>query len=288
MPSSSAGTVPEHPFYAGPDHGPFVIGEGDAAILLVHGFPGTPKEFRPLAARLAAAGWVAHGVLLPGFGREIATLPQRRGQDWLRAAAREWRALQRRYALTALLGYSFGATIATALAARWPPACLILIAPWWRFGVPGEFFLPLLRHLIPSFAPFRRADFANPRLRAFFADIAPDLDLDDPAVQQGVREHLTIATPVLDEMRRLGRQSLRDLTRVHVPTLILQSRDDQTVPIAATRRLLQRAAGPLHYRELPGDHHLVRLETPGGEHLVEAILAELAAARARQLAGVQG
>lgn len=270
-----------HPFYAGPDHSPFVLGHGDDAILLVHGFPGTPRELRPLAERLAALGWRAHGILLPGFGEQIASLAAYTGRDWLRAAATEWRRLRRRARRSAILGYSFGATIASTLAAFAPPDRLILVAPWWRLGVPGEFLLPLLKRVIPTVAPFRRANFNDPRLRSFFRDVAPELDLDDPTVQHALRSRLTISTPTIDEIRRLGKRSLRALQQVRVPTLILQGRDDQTVPSAATRYLLRFLAGPVRYVELEGGHDLVRLERPEAEPLATEVVRFLTADGAR-------
>ncbi|MCS6802119.1 MAG: alpha/beta fold hydrolase [Chloroflexota bacterium] len=261
-----------HLFYAGPDHGPFVIGDGTDSILLVHGFPGTPRELRPLATRLAAVGWRARGILLPGFGEQIAALSRHTGRDWVRAAATEWRQLRQRARRTAILGYSFGATIAAALAASAPPDRLILVAPWWRLGVVGEFLLPVLKRIIPTVAPFRHANFDDPRLRAFFRDVAPDLNLDDPAVQEQLRRQLTIPTPTIDEIRRLGRQSLQALRRVRAPTLVLQGRHDQTVPVAATRQLLRSLGGPVHYIELEGGHDLIRLEAPESEQLAAAIV----------------
>jgi carboxylesterase len=253
------------------------LGDGEDAILLVHGFPGTPRELRPLAERLAALGWRAHGILLPGFGEQIASLATYTGRDWLRAAASEWRRLRRRARRVALLGYSFGATIAATLAASAPPDRLILIAPWWRLGVPGEFLLPVLKRFVPTVAPFRRANFNDPRLRSFFRDVAPELDLDDPAVQQALRSKLTIATPTIDEIRRLGQRSLRALRRVRAPTLIVQGRDDQTVPSVAARHLLRFLAGPVRYVELDGGHDLVRLERPEAEPLATEVLRFLMA-----------
>jgi carboxylesterase len=264
--------VNANPFYRGPGHGPFVIGTGDRGALLIHGFPGTPRELRPLGERLAEAGWTAHGTLLPGFGEDIATLASRTGRDWLRAAARHWRTIRARYRRTALIGYSFGATIVATLAAAAAPDRLVLISPWWRLGVPGDFLLPVLKRFVREVAPFRRANFDDPRLRAFFRDVAPDLDLDDPEVRETLRRQLTIATPTIDEIRRLGRRSLAALRRVQAPTLVVQGRADQTVPVAATRQLIRFPAGPLSYLELEGGHDLVRLEQPESEPLAAAVV----------------
>jgi esterase/lipase len=41
----------------------FVWTEGDHAVLLIHGFPGTPAEMLPLGTVLREAGWTVHGMI---------------------------------------------------------------------------------------------------------------------------------------------------------------------------------------------------------------------------------
>ena len=61
-------------FYTDPEHEPFLFEAGSSRALLIHGFLGSPRELRPLAQELAAAGVTARGMLLPGFGAGIARL----------------------------------------------------------------------------------------------------------------------------------------------------------------------------------------------------------------------
>jgi hypothetical protein len=39
---------------------------------------------------LRGAGWTVQGLLLPGFGRDFATLPDRHHGDWVAAIERRW------------------------------------------------------------------------------------------------------------------------------------------------------------------------------------------------------
>ena len=76
------------PLFQGAEHLPFTLAgsaPGGPAALLVHGFPGTPAELRPLAEALHAAGWTARGLLLPGFGPEFAALGRQHAADWIGA-----------------------------------------------------------------------------------------------------------------------------------------------------------------------------------------------------------
>ena len=57
-------------WFAGPEHQSFerAADSPSGVALLLHGFPGTPAELRPLGEVLAAAGISARAPLLPGFG----------------------------------------------------------------------------------------------------------------------------------------------------------------------------------------------------------------------------
>ena len=62
------------PAFLGDEHRDFMRQGGPPAAVLVHGFPGTPAEMRPLADVLSDAGWTVRAPLLPGFGAQIETL----------------------------------------------------------------------------------------------------------------------------------------------------------------------------------------------------------------------
>lgn len=117
--------------FNGSQHRSFLWKGRDSAALLIHGFPGTPAEMRPLGAVLHDAGWTVHGVMLPGLGADIETLDTRTSQDWsdtVRQAAEE---LGRRHTTVLLVGYSMGGALALH-AAKERPDGLVLLAP---FGV---------------------------------------------------------------------------------------------------------------------------------------------------------
>jgi carboxylesterase len=259
-------------FYSGSEHEPFVLGAGNkAGALLIHGFPGTPAEMRPLANALAADGWAAHGILLPGFGRDIARLGEMRRGDWLQSAAQIWEEMQYRHRSSVLVGYSMGAAIALQLAAKRPPDALVLLAPFWTMDDWRAAVVPLLKYVIPTFAPFANANLADPEFRAMLAEMAPELDLDDEAVQRALREQIVLPTAVLDEIRLLGREAFQRAARVTAPTLVLHGADDEVVTTSATRRLVSELGGRVAYRELNGDHQFPRSSNGAGEIAAEMV-----------------
>jgi hypothetical protein len=63
--------------FDGCEHRSFLWKGSDCAALLLHGFPGTPAEMRPLGTVLKNAGWTVQGLMLPGLGADIESLDQR-------------------------------------------------------------------------------------------------------------------------------------------------------------------------------------------------------------------
>lgn len=249
-------------FFTDPSHQPFKLGSGPAGALLLHGFPGTPAEIRPLGEQLAAAGYTSYGMLLPGLGAEIETLPTKTRTDWLQAAQQQWSEIRQTHHHTTLIGYSMGGAIATCLAAQQPPHQLVLLAPFWRINTILRYLLPIVKYIKPQITPFEKADFNDPELRKQMQGvIGGDLDLDDPEVQQYLRENIIIATATLDEVRQLGRAAYKAAAALTCPTLIIQGSQDETVSPTLTRKLVQRINSRVSYHEINGTHNFPKQQT---------------------------
>lgn len=249
--------------YPDPEHRPFVFGSSRRKALLVHGFPGTPAELRPLGERLADRGWEAHGVLLPGFGPQIASLGDHRWSDWKGAVETALRGLREDADELVLHGHSMGGALALVVAAGTvPPDRLLLSAPFSRLADRRAMLLPLLRFVVPRLHPYRGADFDDPEVRRGIARLLPDADLDDPGVRTELEREVAMPTVALEQVRRVGRAAQRGAAAVTVPTFVVQGRNDTTVRFADTRRLVGRFGGPVAYREIPGGHDML---LPGRE-----------------------
>lgn len=261
--------------FQSPEHQSFHLEGGQPAALLLHGFPGTPAETRPLAEALHRAGWTVHGLLLPGFGPELETLGQRRHDDWVAATVQATGALQQRHHRPILLaGFSMGAAVAMLAAAYRRPQGLALLAPF--AGQMGGIAtaLPVMRRLMPTIRPFRlfRPDFENPGVRSGMANFLPGLDLDDPRVQQDIH-NLAIPTSILDEVRLVGQAAWRAAPAVTTPTLLVQGANDMVVRPSSTLKLAARLAGPVQYLEAPAAHDLLDGDKPAWPAIEAAVLA---------------
>src|SRR5215210_7386293 len=263
-------------FYTDPDHEPFFIEAGSSRALLIHGFLGSPRELRPLAQVLADAGVAARGMLLPGFGSDIARLKKVQAEEWLAAARAAWEETREGATRTTLIGFSMGGAVALQLAteAGLAPDQLVLLAPHWKFADRRAAVLPVAKYLIREFKPFGRIDFDSPNMRRMLAELAPGADLDDPEVRHALRNSATIPTRALDELRRVGLSAAARASTVSAPTTILQGLQDTTTLPAYSRELATRMGADL--REIPGDHLIVDPERPSWSS-VRDIVVRLAA-----------
>ena len=258
--------------FQGEQHADFLIECGEPAALLIHGFPGTPAEMRPLSPSLNAAGWTTRGLLLPGFGAQIDDLFQRTAPDWIAAAVEALRALQQQHHPVVLIGYSMGAAISINAAAHLKPDRLILLAPFWKFGTRGQRAIfkiskPIVRHL----KPLKRANFNEPRLRRFLGEFLQDADLDDAEVQQLIR-NAKVPVDLFEQIHALGQQAYALAAQIDVPTLVLQGRRDPVVKPEFTRQLLPQFAGLVEYVEIDAQHDLIDPALPEWPRLERAVL----------------
>jgi carboxylesterase len=258
--------------FQGERHADFLVERGVPAALLIHGFPGTPAEVRPLAAILNASGWTTRGLLLPGFGAQIDSLWQRKAQEWIDAAVEALQSLLARHQPVMLLGYSMGAAVSILAAIRLQPDRLILLAPFWQLGTRGQRAVfqiarPIARHV----KPFSRANFNNPRWRVLLGQFLQDADLDDPEVQQLIRR-ASVPVDLLDQIHALGQRAYQLAAQIDRPVLILQGRRDPVVKPELTQQLMRRFTGPIEYVEIDAQHALIDPALPDWPQVERALL----------------
>jgi len=243
--------------FDGVEHGSFMWPSGDQAALLLHGFPGTPAEMKPLGKVLNHAGWTVHGMMLPGLGADIESLERRRFQDWTDAAIRAMDDLKRKHESVLLIGYSMGGALALHTATEKRPDGLVLLAPFWTLGGGWLTSLwPLIRLLFRRVRPLQHADFSAMDVRSGLQRMFANIDLDNIETQQALRQ-ITLSSSTIEQVQQLGRSAFARASKIDVPTLVIQGSQDRVVPPKRTARLLNRFSGHVECIAVNSAHDLV-------------------------------
>ena len=263
------------------EHQPFHMevdaGASSGAVLLVHGFPGSPAEMRPLGQVLNQAGWTVEGLLLPGFGPQIENLFEQKMEDWVAAVLSALRRLKSDHQRVLACGFSMGGALVMQAAAQEAVDGLILLAPYWKLPGPVWNLLPGIKRLFPTIQPFKliRLNFNNPPFRRGMHQFMPEVDLEDPAVQDSFRRGMRqfrLPTAIFDEVRRVGLTAQKSAPQLAYPTLVIQGRQDPLVRPEFTRQLLLELHGNLTYQEVDAAHDLPQPDKPAWPAVADTII----------------
>jgi hypothetical protein len=121
----------------------------------------------------------------------------------------------------------------------------------------------------------QKLDFDDPETRRGIHSYAPGADLDDPQVQQAVRD-FAMPTRVINEVRRAGKAGHASAPGVRAKTLVLQGSEDTTVAPTLTRQLIMALPSPPRYVEVK-EGHLINDDGKPSWPTVEREVLDLAA-----------
>lgn len=188
----------------------FHLEGGSIAVLMVHGFTGSPLSVRPWAESLHSEGFTVRVPRLPGHARTWEEMNRTRWQDWYEEVDRNFTELKEKHERVFVAGFSMGGALSLRLASIRGQEIegLILCNPSVsdpRFSLK---LVPILQHFIPSLGG-RGTDVAAP----------------NPP------KHSYGRTPLkaLRSLQKLWALVQRDLYLVDVPLMIGYSINDHVV-----------------------------------------------------------
>lgn len=186
----------------------FIWEAGPIGVLLMHGLTATTAEIRPLAHKLAAAGYTVAGPLLPGHGTDPDELNETTWHAWAWEAEKSYNHLATICRHVFVGGESTGGVLALHLATRFPDiAGVLCYAPALKLAMPFNKVVQLyaINRLVPAI---------------------PKDNVGSNGRWQGYKVNPLRSVM---ELIRLGRDVRRHLHEITQPVLVVQGRHDQTV-----------------------------------------------------------
>ena len=115
-------------------------GTNDTAVLLIHGYTGSPSELRELGERLHYKGYTVQGLLLNGHGTNPEDLDGVTYEKWTQSVKSAASALKETYGKVVLVGMSMGGLLALDCASTVPVDGVIVIStPIYLFDWRSHF-----------------------------------------------------------------------------------------------------------------------------------------------------
>ena len=132
---------------------PDLTGGRRVAVLLSHGFTGSPASIRPWGEHLGSLGYAVEVPLLPGHGTTWQDLNTRTWADWYATLGEVFTRLRDTHDAVVVGGLSMGGALALRLAADHADAVsgVVLVNPAVSTKRLDVKLLPVLKHVVPSF-----------------------------------------------------------------------------------------------------------------------------------------
>lgn len=229
------------------------------AVLLIHGGGDTPQAMYGLARHLHARGFAVRVPLLPAHGREVSALRNSSAAEWTAAVRREFDELRGAHDHVAVVGLSVGGALAIVLAAERPDIeALVLLAPYVEMP-------PLVNRLALTSRAWGW-------LVPYFSSRAIG-SIHDPNAAARSLGHGIMTPATLRAISDVVNAADAALPRVHAPTLIIQSREDNRIaPEIAERGFARLGAQVKRFIWTAGAGHVISVDF--GHERVFALTAQ--------------
>ncbi|MFO8037365.1 MAG: alpha/beta fold hydrolase [Anaerolineales bacterium] len=211
---------------------PFFYPGGSTGCLLIHGFTGSPKEMQPLGEYLSKQGYTALGIRLFAHATSPDDMNRARWQDWVASVDDGWYLLQESVDEVFIIGLSMGGVLALYETPHLPVVGTVTLStPYQLIQDPR---IPLMKYfwrLLP-FVSKGESDWQDPDQteQHFSYDAYPSR-----AIYELVQ--------LLDEMQKT-------LPQIHVPVLLMHSKDDLTVPPENMVEIYEHLGTPEDQKEM--------------------------------------
>ncbi|MBE0682403.1 MAG: alpha/beta fold hydrolase [Anaerolineales bacterium] len=194
---------------------PFFLPGGRTGVLLTHGFTGAPKEMRWMGDYLNEQGYTCLGIRLAGHATDPEDMIRSHWTDWAASVEDGFHLLSGSVDRIFLAGLSMGGVLSLLMSTRLDAAGVVAMSTPYK--LPDD---PRLRHIewisrIVSYMPK--------------SDEEPGASWFD---KESFKDHVSYPqNPVrsIGELNKLLGEMRAALPNLHVPVLLIHSRDDKYV-----------------------------------------------------------
>jgi carboxylesterase len=248
----------------------FTLARDDApAVLLLHGAGDTPQTLRYLGDFLYARGFHVFAPLLPGHGRSIGEFGRVTADALTNAARAHYAELRATHAWVGVIGLSMGGALGVQLAAEYSdlPA-LGLAAPY--LAMPAR--IERAAHLSWLWGPVLP-----------IVESSEGVSIRDPEEQKRNVAYGVFTAAALRALQETVHRASKALPRVTAPTLVVQSREDNRISVAAAERAYAMLGAKEKRLEwISGAAHVITVDY-GREHVFELLASWMETHGANQL-----
>ncbi len=215
-------------------------GDGDTAVLLLHGIVGTPRHFRFLTDSFPSA-WSLFALRFIGHGGDVREFGKASMAQWIKQAENEIDTLRQRYRRVILVGHSMGTLIALDIARRCPEKVTALIL----FAVPVCIRLTLKAPWDLMHVMFERVREDDPSMVATRDAYGVDID-------RRFWRYISWV-PRYWELFALSHRTRKTIEQIRVPCYAIQSKNDEMVSRRSKAVLARNPS--IVVEELPAASH---------------------------------
>ena len=213
---------------------------GEQAVLLIHGYTGSPREMLWLGTQLHKAGYTVSIPRLPGHGTNKDDFMASSWKDWLRCVYDEYVNLAEEYATVFVGGLSMGGVLTALLAAKFQPEKIFLCAPAFVAADTRIKLTPYLRYFIKTLPSDGKPFYPEPE----FYDCVKDYC------------NYSYVGKAAD-LYRLQKMAVRELPNIRSKTITVLSKADKSVPFREKELIDRLLKEPNEYVILEESSHIV-------------------------------
>ncbi|MDO4178404.1 MAG: alpha/beta fold hydrolase [Phascolarctobacterium sp.] len=184
-------------------------GTNKKAVLLIHGYTGTPDEMRPLGDYLNEQGYTVLCERLPGHGTNVEDLKNTTAKDWFLTVYKACEELLSEFEDVYVCGLSMGGLLAIKIAATMPVKKAAFLAT-------------------PIFLPDKRVKF-YPILKYFIKELPKSKKNYGEMMKYNHSYNVLPTKPLGSMFDLLEEVKSKLLKRITIPSIVFQSKVEHTV-----------------------------------------------------------